>query len=101
MTDGYDETIDDADNRHQIERNIDLQMEAENAEPGFVKGFPDWNRKLKTLAPPMKEAGDQGVSPEAFKILSYIDVLSQKVDTLIENNKSLQRELDSHKSKAK
>ena len=101
LTDGYDETIDDADNRHQIERNIDLQMEAENAEPGFVKGFPDWNRKLKTLAPPMKEAGDQGVSPEAFKILSYIDVLSQKVDTLIENNKSLQRELDSHKSKAK
>jgi hypothetical protein len=93
LTDGYDEDINDDANRHRIAQSIERQMDAENVEPEFSKNFPAWNKNLKELVPPVKNASDKGVSLEAYQIIEHINNLTEKVDILISQNTELKRKL--------
>lgn len=97
LEDGYDEDINDVENRNIAIRSMQVQEEAERLEPEFMKHFSEWNIKIEKLVPPVKQASDKGVSIETYEILSQIDHLTKKVETLIEQNEHLKAALKRRK----
>lgn len=97
LTDGYEETLNDEANRHIIAQSLQRQQDAENTEPEFARNFPEWNKKVELLVPPINQAGNIGVSVESFEIIDRINKLNDKVETLIKQNDVLRQELKSKK----
>lgn len=97
LTDGYDNEVNDEVNRSRISQSIDRQMIAENLEPEFAINFPEWNRRLTTLVPQIKEARNKGVSLESYEIIEHINDLASKMEILIKQNEELKNELKKRK----
>lgn len=97
LTDGYEETMNDEANRHLIAQAVERQQAAENSEPEFSKNFPEWKKAIQNLVPPVDSANELGVSIESYEIINHITKLTEKVDTLIQQNNELKENLASNK----
>lgn len=93
LADGYDEDMDNEENRQLVAQNLKRQYDAEALEPEFAMNFDEWNRKIKGLVPPIKEASAKGVSLESYEIISHINNLTEKVELLIQQNEELKKRI--------
>ncbi len=76
-----------------IKASLEAQRLAEREDPEFVIDLNKFNKKVKQVAPPVKEGNELGVSWEIYELHSKIDKLTDLVGKLYQENQEIKKEI--------
>ncbi|KAI5953711.1 YVC1 [Candida jiufengensis] len=108
LTDGFGDTSLDNDNlrnntpfdeirarNSEVNEELRVQREAERQDDEFLINMSSFQKDIKEVVKPVKEASKVGLNWEYFELFQKIDKLTNLIETVVAENKELKQKLES------